>query len=122
MSDPIKIAVVGGGYRAKVPLPVYAELAEFEPVGVWSRRPERAQELATKHDLLKGTADLDELLGLDGLEAVHVAGPVAQHAEVVIAAARRGLHVLCDERPSSEPRRGARGRRGDRRGRGASAR
>ncbi len=97
MSDPIKIAVVGGGYGAKVPLPVYAELAEFEPVGVWSRRPERAQELATKHDLLKGTADLDELLGLDGLEAVHVAGPVAQHAEVVIAAARRGLHVLCEK-------------------------
>ncbi len=97
MSDPIKIAVVGGGYGAKVPLPVYAELGEFEPIGVWSRRPERAQELAAKHDLRKGTADLDELLGLDDLEAVHVAGPVAQHADVAIAAARRGLHVLCEK-------------------------
>ena len=97
MSDPIKIAVVGGGYGAKVPLPVYGELDEFEPVAVWSRRPERAQELAAKHGLPHGTADLDELLGLDSLEAVHVAGPVAQHAQVAIAAARHGLHVLCEK-------------------------
>jgi predicted dehydrogenase len=97
MSDPIKIAVVGGGYGAKVPLPVYAELAEFEPVAVWSRRPERAAELATKHGLALGTADLDELLAFDSLEAVHVAGPVSQHAEVAIAAARHGLHVLCEK-------------------------
>ncbi len=97
MSDPIKIAVVGGGYGAKIPLPAYAELDEFEPVAVWSRRPERAAELADKHDVPLGTADLDELLGLDGLEAVHVAGPVSQHAEVAIAAARGGLHVLCEK-------------------------
>jgi predicted dehydrogenase len=97
MSDPVKIAVVGGGYGAKVPLPVYGELGEFEPVAVWSRRAERAQELAAKHDLALGTADLDELLGVDGLEAVHVAGPVAQHAQVATAAARAGLHVLCEK-------------------------
>lgn len=97
MTDPIKIAVVGGGYGAKVPLPAYAELDEFEPVAVWSRRPERAAELADKHGVGLGTADLDELLGVEGLEAVHVAGPVSQHAEVAIAAARRGLHVLCEK-------------------------
>ena len=97
MSDPVKIAVVGGGYGAKVPLPVYTELGEFEPVAAWSRRPERALELAQKFGLKLGTSDLDELLDQPGLEAVHVAGPVAQHAEVAIAAARRGLHVLCEK-------------------------
>src|SRR5215207_7267050 len=97
MSTPVKIAVVGGGYGAKVPLPVYAEIAEFEPVAVWSRRPERARELAEKFDLGLGTADLDELLAHPGLEAVHVAGPVTTHAEVAIAAARRGLHVLAEK-------------------------
>ena len=97
MPDPVKIAVVGGGYGAKVPLPAYVELDEFEPVAVWSRRPERAAELASKFGLALGTADLDELLSCPGLEAVHVAGPVAQHAEVAIAAANRGLHVLCEK-------------------------
>ena len=97
MSDPVKIAVIGGGYGAKVPLPAYAELDEFEPVAVWSRRPERAQELAEKFGAQLGSADLDELLSYPGLEAVHVAGPVSAHAEHAIAAAGRGLHVLCEK-------------------------
>ncbi len=97
MSDPVKIAVIGGGYGAKVPLPTYAELDEFKPVAVWSRRPERARELAEEFGAQLGTADLDELLAHPGLEAVHVAGPVSTHAEHAIAAARAGLHVLCEK-------------------------
>ena len=97
MSDPVKIAVVGGGYGAKIPLPAYAELDEFRPVAAWSRRPERARELAEKFELELGTSDIDELLAHPGLEAVHVAGPVSTHAAVAIAAAGRGLHVLCEK-------------------------
>ena len=97
MSHPVKIAVIGGGYGAKVPLPAYAELDEFEPVAVWSRRPERARELADDFGAQLATTDLDELLAHPGLEAVHVAGPVSTHAEHAIAAARAGLHVLCEK-------------------------
>jgi predicted dehydrogenase len=97
VAEPVRIAIAGGGYGAKVPLPVYGELAEFEPVALWSRRPQRAEELAAQAGLALGTADLDELLAHPGLEAVHVATPVAMHAEVAIAAARRGLHVLCEK-------------------------
>ncbi|HEV2786124.1 MAG TPA: Gfo/Idh/MocA family oxidoreductase [Solirubrobacteraceae bacterium] len=94
---PVKIAIAGGGYGAKVALPVLGELEEFEPVAAWSRRRERAAELADEHGLELGTDDIDELLAHPGLEAVHVATPVATHAEVAIAAARRGLHVLCEK-------------------------
>ncbi len=89
--------MVGGGYGAKVALPVLSELDEFEPVAVWSRRPGRARELADEAGVALGTSDLDELLGTPGLEAVHVASPVTLHAEVAIAAAQRGLHVLCEK-------------------------
>ncbi|MGH2919537.1 MAG: Gfo/Idh/MocA family protein [Solirubrobacteraceae bacterium] len=102
MTRPVKIAVIGGGYGAKIPLPVYGELPEFEPVAAWSRRPERAQELAGEHGLELGSAELDEVLGHPGLEAVHVATPVAMHAGVAIAAARRGLHVLCEKPIASD--------------------
>jgi len=95
--EPIKIAVLGGGYGAKVPLPVLSDSKEFRPVAVWSRTPERARELADKHGLELGTSDVDELLAHPGLEAVHVATPVATHAEIAIAAARAGLHVLVDK-------------------------
>jgi predicted dehydrogenase len=97
MPEPVKIAIAGGGYGAKVPLPVYVELDEFEPVAAWSRRPQRARQLADEAGLALGTSDLDELLDHPGLEAVHVATPVALHAEVAIAAAQRGLHVLCEK-------------------------
>jgi predicted dehydrogenase len=94
---PVKIAILGGGYGAKVPLPALSEMEEFEPVAVWSRTPARARELAEQHSLALGTSDVDELLAHPGLEAVHVATPVATHAEIAIAAARRGLHVLVDK-------------------------
>jgi predicted dehydrogenase len=96
-SSPVKIAVLGGGYGAKVPLPVLSSLDEFAPVAVWSRTPERARELADQYDLELGTSDLDELLSHPGLEAVHIATPVATHAEFAIAAANRGLHVILDK-------------------------
>jgi predicted dehydrogenase len=97
VDDPLKIAVLGGGYGAKVALPAYRELEEFEPVAVWSRRSERAQELAEEHGLPLGTSDLDEVLSAPGLEAVHVATPVVTHLPFAVAAADRGLHVLCEK-------------------------
>ena len=97
MSEPVKIAVAGGGFGSKVALPAYSELDQFEPVGVWSRRPERARELAEESGLELGTADFDELLSFPGLEAVHVATPVVTHAQFAVAAAERGLHVMCEK-------------------------
>jgi len=107
MAAAVRIGVIGGGYGAKVALPVLSALEQFEPVAVWSRRPERARELAAAAGAQLGTADLDELLDLPGLEAVHVAAPVTLHADVAIAAARRGLHVLC-EKPLAADLAGAR--------------
>lgn len=97
MTEPVRIAIAGGGYGSKVALPVYAELPEFEPVAIWSRRPERARELAQDAGLDLGTDDLGELLSVPGLEAVHVATPVVTHAHFAIAAAERGLNVMCEK-------------------------
>ncbi|HWC27977.1 MAG TPA: Gfo/Idh/MocA family oxidoreductase [Solirubrobacteraceae bacterium] len=108
MTDPVRIAVAGGGYGSKVALPVYVELEEFEPVAVWSRRPERARELAEGSGLELGTADFDELLQLPGLEAVHVATPVVTHPEFARAVVERGLHLVC-EKPLADSLHAARG-------------
>ncbi len=97
MTQPVRIAVAGGGYGSKIPLPAFAEMAEFEPVAVWSRSPDRARELALAGGLELGTSDLDELLSVPGLEAIHVATPVSLHAEFAIAAAERGLHLICEK-------------------------
>lgn len=97
MENPIKIAIAGSGYGRKVALPVYTELEEFEPVAVWSRRPEQAREMAEEAGVELGTTDFDELLSVPELEAVHVATPVAMHVPFAVAAAERGLHVMCEK-------------------------
>ena len=97
MGRSVKIAIAGTGYGRKVALPVYRELDEFEPVAVWSRRPERARRVADEEGVPFATSDYDELLSVPGLEAVHVATPVAIHMPFAVAAARRGLHVLCEK-------------------------
>ena len=97
MTSPVKIAIAGGGYGSKVALPAYAELEEFDVVAMWSRQPERARELAEEAGLELGTSDVEELLSHPGLEAVHVATPVVTHSEFAVAAAERGLHVMCEK-------------------------
>ncbi|MDQ3588254.1 MAG: Gfo/Idh/MocA family oxidoreductase [Actinomycetota bacterium] len=96
MTSPIRIAVAGTGYGTRA-LSVYSDLPEFEPVGVWSRREEPVTEAAQDAGIELATTDLEELLDADGLEAVHVAAPVFMHGEVVHAALRRGLHVICEK-------------------------
>lgn len=68
MENPIKIAIAGSGYGRKVALPVYTELEEFEPVAVWSRRPEQARGMAEEAGVELGTTNFDELLSVPGLE------------------------------------------------------
>ena len=97
MPEPVKIAIAGGGYGSKVALPVYSELDEFEVVGIWSRRADRARGLAEQNGIEVGTSDLDELLEAPGVEAIHVATPVVTHVEFAIPAAERGLHVMCEK-------------------------
>jgi predicted dehydrogenase len=97
MERPVKIAIAGTGYGAKVALPAYRNLAEFEPVAVWSRRADRARQVASDHGLDLGTSDFEELLAFPGLEAVHIATPVVTHLPLALAAARRGVHVLCEK-------------------------
>lgn len=94
--EPIRIGIIGTGYGARVAIPVYRSLPEFEPVAVWSRRAARASDVAQVAGVPRSTSSIDELLGSD-LEAVHVATPVSTHAEIVQAAAERGLHVLCEK-------------------------
>ena len=95
--SPVKLAIAGSGYGKKVALPVYRSMEQFEPVACWSYTPGRAEKLAREFGLGLGTSDFDELLSVPGLEAVHVATPVATHLPFARAVAERGLHLLCEK-------------------------
>ena len=71
-------------------------------VGVADAVAERAQETAERFEV-RSYADADELLSDPSIEAVYVATPTSSHAELTIAAARRGKHVLCEKPLSLNP-------------------
>jgi predicted dehydrogenase len=68
-----------------------------EVVAVSARRLERAQETAARFGIPHALTDFDEMLKLDGLDAVSIATPPALHREMTLAALRAGKHVLCEK-------------------------
>ncbi|MBD5782351.1 Gfo/Idh/MocA family oxidoreductase [Pelagicoccus sp. NFK12] len=66
-------------------------------VGVSSRNLETAQEFAAKHGNCSAYGSHAELLARDDLDAVYVASPHPFHAEMAIAAAEAGKHILCEK-------------------------
>ena len=100
---PVKIAVLGGGYGAKRPLPVLAGLDEFEPVATGRRVPERARELAQEaRSRSSARATSTSCSSHPGLQAVHVATPVATRTPSRDRRCHPGQHVILRQADGDE--------------------
>lgn len=98
-----KIAVIGcGAIAQRRHLPEYAKHPDVELVAFCDPVPGRAEEIAKQYGG-KAYSDYKELLEQEKLDAVSVCTPNYIHAEVAIAAANIGLHVLV-EKPMSGTR------------------
>ncbi|HEV8634636.1 MAG TPA: Gfo/Idh/MocA family oxidoreductase [Chloroflexota bacterium] len=91
----MKIGLVGYGSIAGAHVRALSGL-DVEVVGVMGRLAEPAEAFAREHGVPHATTDLDELLGLDGLEGIVVCSPTDAHAEQSARALRAGKHVLCE--------------------------
>ena len=105
MSRALRTAVVGGGLIAQaVHLPNLARLDDaFELVAIADVSPTVAAGLAARHAPARAHTDWAAMLDEERLDAVVVCSPNATHAEVVLAALDRGLHVLVEKPLSIVP-------------------
>ena len=95
MADPVRVGLVGAGPWAKmVHAPVLAAGPETTLAGVWARRPEQAERLATRHGA-PTFATVDELFA--NCEAVSFAVPPGVQAELAIQAAQAGKALLLEK-------------------------
>ncbi len=100
----LKWGVLGPGSVAqRRAMPAIHKAAGAELHALFSRDAARAKQLATEHDATIGYNSIDDLLSDSELDAIYVSTPVNLHCEQVIAAAERGLHVLCDKPMARTP-------------------
>ncbi len=97
MSAPLRVGVVGVGWAGQQHIKAYAALDGVELIGIAGLEEAERKALAAEHGVDHDVARWQDLLALDGLEAVSVAVPTFLHAPIAIAALERGLHVLSEK-------------------------
>jgi UDP-N-acetyl-2-amino-2-deoxyglucuronate dehydrogenase len=96
MAKPVRFGLVGCGVIAPIHARSIAELPEARLVAVCDIIPEKAQALAGQYSAEVYT-DYNEMVERADIDVVDVLTPSGLHAEVGIAAARAGKHVLVEK-------------------------
>jgi predicted dehydrogenase len=96
-SGPIRIAVVGAGFGARIQVPGFRASGRFDVVALVGRDPDRLARAASRCGVERTCRTLEEALAIPGLQAVSIVTPPATHLDSVVAAARAGLHILCEK-------------------------
>jgi predicted dehydrogenase len=88
--------VIGTGFGTRVHVPAL-RAAGFSVEALVGRDPERTARRAERLGVSEALTDLDAALALPGVVAATIATPPSTHAEIAIAVARAGKHVLCEK-------------------------
>jgi predicted dehydrogenase len=95
--DDIRVGVIGVGWAGRQHLAACDALAGVRVVALAGLEAPARSALAAKHGVEHEVERWEDLLELDGLDAVTVAVPTFLHAPIAIAALERGLHVLSEK-------------------------
>lgn len=94
----VKCAVIGAGWWGTTAhIPALKSHPDADLVAVQRRSPEAAQKVATDFDIPASFTDPEELLAVDGLQAVVISSTPNQHYAQAKSALQRGLHVLLEK-------------------------
>lgn len=96
MAEQLKAAIVGAGYYSRYHARAYSTVG-LPIVAVADISAEAAERLASEFDIPRAFTDYRQMLELDEVDIVSVTLPVYLHAEVTIAALRKGKHVICEK-------------------------
>lgn len=90
----VDVAVVGLGFGGDF-VPIYASHPDVGRVAVVDTEPERLAVVGERFGIAERYDSLEALLAGDGFDAVHVATPVAFHANQCAAVLNSGRHCAC---------------------------
>jgi len=90
-------AVVGAGTWGQNHARVYREHEGARLVWVCDANEATARKVAKEHGAEKFTSDYKDVVADPSVHAVSVATPDFAHAEIVVAAAKAGKHIMCEK-------------------------
>lgn len=101
----VNVGLIGAGFMGKAHSLAYAAMPMFfwPPPAVPRRRllaevsPELAQDAAARFGFEGSTASWRELVESDDIDLVDISVPNDAHAEIAIAAAQAGKHIICEK-------------------------
>jgi predicted dehydrogenase len=93
----IRVGVVGLGYWGPNLARNFDDLPGVELAWCCDAREERRERFAAVHRSTRFTADLDELLGDEALDAIVLATPVPSHAELAQRVLAAGKHCFVEK-------------------------
>jgi len=96
MVKPLRFALVGAGMVAGHHVNALKAIPDAELVGVCERNSDKALKFAQQHGISK-TFDCLDFLNDPNIDVVDVATPQESHAEIGIAAAKAGKHVIVEK-------------------------
>jgi predicted dehydrogenase len=95
--DTVRVGIVGAGFVAELHAEALRLVPNAEVVAVASPTPGHAEAFAAKHGIARHFTSHEELLREGGVDLISVACPNDLHAQVTIAAAQAGVHVVCEK-------------------------
>lgn len=96
----VRIAVAGLGHFAQSAiLPAFEKVKQAELVALISGTPKKLEVLKEQYGVqhVSGYAGFETTLRNARCDAVYVAVPNAEHAQLVLRAAKAGVHVICEK-------------------------
>jgi predicted dehydrogenase len=95
--ETLRVGLVGAGTMAKANATMLASHPAVRLAGVASRTVEGARRFAEEIGQLRVYEDYEQLIGSGDVDAVMVTTPDDVHADITVAAAKAGLHVLVEK-------------------------
>ncbi|WP_132187085.1 MULTISPECIES: Gfo/Idh/MocA family protein [Kribbella] len=93
----LRVGVIGLGFAGQTALEAFSELPDVEVVALAGLETDTLKALGAQFQVPQLFEKWEDLLAVDGLDAVSIGTPTQLHAPITLAALDKGLHVLCEK-------------------------
>lgn len=97
MKEALGVGLIGAGWVASVRAECFRRLPGVELRAVADSDQDRLSYFADCYNVPSCHGDWHELISRDDISVVHIAAPNYLHAEMIMASARAGKHVICEK-------------------------